>query len=342
MAYRQSGPGLKMNDDAINDAENRQAMWPSGGDKIAPGLYVVATPIGNMRDISLRALDVLAAADLVLCEDTRVSQKLFSRFGLKPTCLAYHEHNAEKMRPRILARLEKGEIVALISDAGTPLISDPGMPLVRAARAAAHHVSGLPGPSAPIMALSIAGLPTDRFCFAGFLPPKKNARHKALADLLAAASDRLTGTVILFESAKRLCALLADIDALAPQAEIVVARELTKKFEQVTSGTARELHERFTATPARGEVTLLIAAPPKAAPAEKQLDSMLADVMATMSRRDAVRHIADETGLARKHIYARALALEPLDEPNNKKDKSHHAQQEEAASDRPVGETKGR
>ncbi len=322
---------------AMQKNDDQNGFLNDGDAHLAAGLYIVATPIGHARDISLRALDVLAAADLVLCEDTRVSQKLFSRYRLKPHCLAYHEHNAEKMRPKILARLAEGETIALISDAGTPLISDPGMPLVRAARAAGHYVSGVPGASAPMLALSIAGLPTDRFCFAGFLPPKKAARQKALSGLLEAP----TGTLVLFESAKRLVDLLADIETLAPQAEICVTRELTKKFEQVISGTPDDLQTAFAQNPPRGEVTLLISAGrQETAPADDDIDAMLNDAMAQMSRRDAVQNIAAETGLPRKQIYARALALTPSDKTNKKEDVRKNDQQKEAASDRPDGETK--
>lgn len=304
--------------------------------QLRPGLYIVATPIGHARDITLRALDVLAAADLVLCEDTRVSQKLLSRYRLKSNCLAYHEHNAEKMRPKILDRLARGETVALISDAGTPLISDPGMPLVRAARQAGHYVTGLPGASAPILALSMAGLPTDRFCFVGFLPPKQAARQTALRALLAAP----TGTLVVFESARRLTGLLADLQILAPQAEICVARELTKKFETLRHGTAAELTAFFEAESPRGEVTVLIAAAAPTAVSEAELDAMLRDAMAGMSRRDAVQNIAEMTGLARKRVYARALALgdaqaDPT-EQQQRKDRPYE-EKEEPAFDRPPG-----
>ena len=310
----QTGQQESPSDDNLTDNLTRPLI---GSARPQAGLYIVATPIGHARDISLRALDVLAAADLVLCEDTRVSQKLFSRYRLKPHCLAYHEHNAEKMRPKILARLAEGELIALISDAGTPLISDPGMPLVRAARAAGHYVSGVPGASAPLLALSIAGLPTDRFCFVGFLSPKKTARQKTLRQLL----DAPMGTLVLFESAKRLVDLLADIETLAPQAEICVTRELTKKFEQVISGTAADLKTAFTQNPPRGEVTLLISADrQKADLSDSDIDAMLVDAMDEMSRRDAVQNIADETGLPRKQIYARALALTPSDTKKSKKD----------------------
>ena len=185
------------------------------------GLYVVATPLGHARDMTLRALDVLAAADAILCEDTRTTGKLTARYGITTKRVAYHEHNAEAMRPKILARLQQGAALALVSDAGTPLISDPGLPLVRAVRTAGYPICAVPGPSAPIAALSIAGLPTDRFSFVGFLPSKDQARRRALADLAASP-----GTLVCFESAKRLVDLLRAIDATLGAREVCVAREL--------------------------------------------------------------------------------------------------------------------
>lgn len=323
--------------DLPQDDAKRQVDLSIGRGPLRAGLYIVATPIGNMRDISLRALDVLAAADIVLCEDTRVSQKLLSRYRLTPTCLAYHEHNAEKMRPKILQRLAEGALIALVSDAGTPLISDPGLPLVRAARHDGHYVSGIPGASAPLMALSIAGLPTDRFCFAGFMPPKKAARQKALKQLLEAP----LGTLALFESPRRLTALLADLALLAPQAEICVARELTKKFEQVARGTADALKAHFEAQPPRGEVTVLIAkAHQEAAPDEEDIDAMLSDAMQHMSRRDAVQNIAELTGMARKKIYARALALS--DTIGKTQEDGQNEEQEKPDIDRSTGQDKDR
>ena len=271
---------------------------------LAPGLYIVATPLGNARDITLRALDVLASAAVILCEDTRVSAKLTSRYQIATRRIAYHEHNAEAMRPKILARLEKGEALALISDAGTPLISDPGMPLVRAAREAGYNVFTVPGASAPIAALSISGMATDRFTFAGFLSPKQGARRRALADL-----GNQEGTVALFESAKRVGALIDDIEAELGARDICVARELTKKFEEMIFGTPEEVRAIFAETPPRGELVVLIGAGTKAELGPEDVDAMLEDALASMSRRDAVQSVAEMTGLKRKEIYARALAL---------------------------------
>ena len=198
---------------------------------LAPGLYVTATPIGNAADISLRALDVLRGADLVLCEDTRVTAKLFAIHGIGTRTAPYHDHNAAEMRPRVLARLAAGEAIALVSDAGTPLISDPGYKLVREAVEAGHPVTTLPGASSVMAALTLAGLPTDRFFFAGFLSAKQEARRKELAELAAIPS-----TLVFLESANRLAASLADMAVALGPREAAVARELTKKFEEVRRG----------------------------------------------------------------------------------------------------------
>ncbi len=271
---------------------------------LACGLYIVATPLGNVRDITLRALDVLSAADVILCEDTRVSGKLTARYKITTQRMAYHEHNATAMRPKILARLAKGAAVALISDAGTPLISDPGIPLVRAVRAAGHDVFSVPGASAPIAALSVAGLPTDRFTFAGFLPPKQGARRRALADFKSH-----TATLVLFESAKRVVALIDDIETELGAREICVARELTKKFEELVFGTAADLKARFADTPPRGELVVLVAPGAQAVPQDSDIDAMLQDALTSLSRRDAVQSVAEMTGLKRKDVYTRALLL---------------------------------
>jgi 16S rRNA (cytidine1402-2'-O)-methyltransferase len=273
---------------------------------LAAGLYIVATPLGNARDITLRALDVLAAADMIYCEDTRNSAKLLAYHGIKTPTIAYHEHNGAKARPKILAALAAGQKLALISDAGTPLISDPGMKLVRAARAAGHQVIAIPGPSAPITALSVAGLPSDRFTFVGFLPPKSAARQSALTGLKAARG----GTLVLFEAARRLPALLDDIEAVYGACDICVARELTKKFEEIKTGPLDELRHYFAAHAPRGEITVLIAPPSEAAFGAADIDAMLLDAMASMSRRDAVQAVAEMSGQSRRMIYARALMLD--------------------------------
>jgi len=296
---------------------------------LAPGLYIVATPLGNARDITLRALDVLASAEAILCEDTRVSGKLTTRYQIATRRIAYHEHNAEAMRPKILARLEKGEALALISDAGTPPISDPGMPLVRAAREAGYNVFTVPGASAPIAALSISGMATDRFTFAGFLPVKQGARRRALAEL-----GSKPGTLALFESAKREGALIDDIEAELGPRDICVARELTKKFEELIFGTPEILREKFAEMPPRGELVVLIGPGLKPQMQAEDVDAMLDDALASMSRRDAVQAVAEMTGLKRKEIYARALALgAPVSGQTNKNNNNDEPESHELEND---------
>jgi 16S rRNA (cytidine1402-2'-O)-methyltransferase len=272
------------------------------------GLYIVATPLGNARDITLRALDILSAATVIYCEDTRTSGKLMTLHNIATPRRAYHEHNAQEKRPHILRQLEKGDAVALISDAGTPLISDPGMPLVRAARAAGHEVFAIPGPSAPIAALSIAGLATDQFSFFGFLPPKQAARQKALHKL-----EAYDGTLVFFESAKRAAKTLADIDTVLGPREVAVARELTKKFEETIFGTAGDLAAQFETTPPRGELVVMVGAraaqPQDAQALEAAIDAALHKALETMSLRDAVKAVTAQTDQKRKIVYNRALLL---------------------------------
>lgn len=270
---------------------------------LAPGLYVVATPLGNARDITLRALDVLRACRRIYCEDTRITARLCARHGITTKRAAYHEHNAARKRPQILRELADGASLALVSDAGTPLISDPGLPLIRAVRAAGHAIFSVPGPSAPIAALSIAGLPTSHFHFAGFLPPKSAARRAAIAAL-----PRNAGTLVLFEAPHRLAALLGDINDLWGDAPTAVGRELTKRFEELRDGTAAELAAHFTATPPRGECVVLVSPPPEKTEAP-DIDEQLAAALKTQSLRDAVAQVKAATGAPHRQVYARALAL---------------------------------
>ena len=273
--------------------------------KLSPGLYLVATPIGNIRDVTLRALDVLASADILACEDTRVTAKLTRLYGISAAqTFPYHEHNAEKMRPRLLARLQDGASVALVSDAGTPLISDPGYKLVREAVAAGIPVHAIPGPSAGIAALVSAGLPTDRFLFAGFLPPRRAARIRVLKELSA-----VPASLVFYESARRLAASLADMaEALGPR-EAAVARELTKLHEEVRRDSLDSLaghYEEFG--PPKGEVVVVVA-PPRPDSAPVDIDSMLRDSLQHLSLRDAVAAVSDAAGAPRREVYARALAI---------------------------------
>jgi 16S rRNA (cytidine1402-2'-O)-methyltransferase len=271
-----------------------------------PGLYVTATPIGNASDLTLRALDVLRAADIVLCEDTRVTAKLFAIYGLKTRLMPYHDHNAAEMRPRILDRLAAGGRVALVSDAGTPLISDPGYKLVREAVAEGHHVTTLPGASSVMAALTLAGLPTDRFLFNGFLSAKHEARCRELIELVA-----VPATLVFLESAPRLAASLADMAAQLGPREAAVARELTKRFEEVRRGTLAELAAHYAkAGPPKGEIVVVVGPPPSQAPlGEAEIDAMLANALGRESLKDAVAEVMTMTGLPRRDVYARALAL---------------------------------
>lgn len=274
--------------------------------RLAPGLYVTATPIGNAGDITLRALDVLSRADLVLCEDTRVTAKLFAIHGIAAKTAPYHDHNAAEMRPRVLRRLEAGEAIALVSDAGTPLVSDPGLKLVREALDAGHNVTALPGASSVLAALTLAGLPTDRFFFAGFLPPKQEARRKELAELAV-----IPATLVFLESANRLEAVLADMaSALGPR-EVSVARELTKKFEEVRRGTLADLAAHYAEAGApKGEIVIVVGPPEKrAALCAHEVDAMIENALQRASLKDAVAEVVSVTGLPRREIYARALEL---------------------------------
>jgi 16S rRNA (cytidine1402-2'-O)-methyltransferase len=275
---------------------------------LAAGLHIVATPIGNLGDVTLRALATLAAANIVLAEDTRVTRRLLAHYGVSTPLEAYHEHNAERVRPAILARLEKGAKIALVSDAGTPLVSDPGFKLVEAALARGIHVTGLPGPSSVLAALMIAGLPTDRFFFEGFLPHKGAARRGRLAQLAA-----IPGTLVVFESPRRLAAMLEDAAAVLGERQAAVTRELTKLFEEVRRGPLTELAQAYAQEAApKGEVVVVIAASGEdAAPARlmENLDERLANALEGHSLKEAVGRVAADTGLPRREVYARALEL---------------------------------
>src|SRR5271170_6357629 len=226
--------------------------------RLTPGLHVVATPIGNLGDITLRALAALAGADLIACEDTRVTRKLLDRYGIATPLTPYHDHNAATARPLILRRLADGAAIALVSDAGTPLISDPGYKLVRAAADAGHTVTTLPGASAVLAGLTVAGLPTDQFFFAGFLPPKQAARRTRIAEL-----GRIPATLVVFESGPRLAATLADLAAgLGQSREAALCRELTKLHEEILRGDLATLAQAYAAVAPRGEIVLVIAPPP--------------------------------------------------------------------------------
>lgn len=267
---------------------------------------MVATPIGNLRDITLRALDVLAAADLVLCEDTRVSGKLMAAHGIKARLKPYHDHNGAEVRPEVLNALATGAVVALISDAGTPLLSDPGYKLVRAVIEAGHPVVPIPGASALLAGLVVSGLPSDRVLFAGFLPPKTQARRAVLEDLA-----RVPASLVFYETGPRLAACLADLAAVLGPRPAAVARELTKLFEEVRRAPLDQLAAVYAAALApKGEIVVLIGPPlPAAAPSAEDLDQALRAALATLSVKDAAAQVADQLGLPRREVYTKALAL---------------------------------
>lgn len=273
---------------------------------LSPGLYVVATPIGNLGDMTYRAVETLKTADLVLCEDTRHTAKLCAAYDIRTRRSAYHEHNAEEARPAILARLQEGAAIALVSDAGTPLISDPGFKLVRAAREAGHPVYPIPGPSAAIAALSAAGVPSDRFLFAGFPPPKAAARETFLRELVA-----LDATLVFYEAPQRLAQTLDAMAAVfGPERCGVVARELTKLHEEFRSGPLAELAHAFDEG-GKGEIVVIVEPPTRPAPSADDLDALLDAALATMRVKEAADAVAAATGLPRRDVYRRALERKP-------------------------------
>jgi 16S rRNA (cytidine1402-2'-O)-methyltransferase len=278
---------------------------PPSAQQAFEGLAVVATPIGHSRDITLRALSILGQADTIACEDTRVTSKLLSLHGISRPLVAYHEHNAEKMRPELIRRLKQGETVALVSDAGTPMISDPGYKLVGACLDEGIAVVPIPGASSVLAALVASGLPTDRFFFAGFLPPKSVARKTALSGLVG-----IPGTLVIMESNRRLAGSLADMaDVLGPR-PAVVARELTKLFEESRRGSLPELADHYRREgPPKGEITIVIGPPSERVVDDKDLDRLLNLALKHGSVRDAAESVTAATGLSRRKVYARALAL---------------------------------
>ena len=269
------------------------------------GLAIVATPIGHSRDITLRALDILEQADAIACEDTRVTAKLLSIHGISRPLVAYHEHNAEKTRPKLIKRLKGGETVALVSDAGTPLVSDPGYKLVRACLKEGIPVTPVPGASAVLTALVVSGLPPDRFFFAGFLPSKSAARRRALAEVA-----EIPGSLVFLESARRLAPSLADMARILGPREAMIGREMTKMFEQTRRGTLDDLAARYQASgPPKGEVTIVVAPFEKEGVDDAGLDRLLKAALKHATVRDAAAEISAATGLARRKVYARALEL---------------------------------
>jgi len=275
---------------------------------LAPGLYVVSTPIGNLRDMTLRGIDILAGADIVLAEDTRVAHKLLSAYDLKPRVERYDDHTDARRRPQILAELADGRRIALISDAGTPLVSDPGYRLVKAAGEVGLPVFAAPGPSAALAALAVSGLPSDRFLFAGFSPPKSGPRRAFLEELAP-----IRATLILYETGPRLADSLVDMAAVFGDRPAVVARELTKLHETVVRGRLSELVAHFDGPPPKGEIVVLVG-PPEDVPATMDdAEAALVDALSRMSPAEASSTVAKAFGLNRRDLYQRALALKSQD-----------------------------
>ena len=290
---------------ASDAASGPQAAGAFPQIELEPGLYLVATPIGNLGDITLRALAVLHAADRIFCEDTRVTGKLLARYGISTSLAAYHDHNADQVRPIVLTALRRGKRVALVSDAGTPLVSDPGYKLVRAALAEDLPVTAIPGPSAAVTALVLSGLSPDAFLFAGFLPPRQAARQRALARWAA-----VEATLVFYETTPRLAESLADMADVLGNREAAVARELTKLHEEVRRGRLGDLaaHYRLAGAP-RGEVVLVIGPSDRHEPDKAEVDERLRTALSELGVREAAAKLAAETGMPRGKLYRRALAM---------------------------------
>ncbi len=272
--------------------------------ELVPGLYIVATPIGNLGDLSARATHVLSHADVIAVEDSRVTAGLLRHIGVKRPMTPYHDHNADAVRPGLIARMGN-EVVALVSDAGTPLISDPGYKLVRDARAAGHAVVTVPGPCAAVAALTLAGLPTDRFLFVGFLPSKQHARAEAIAEIAG-----IRATLVLYESGPRLSACLSALAEGLGDREAGVAREITKKFEECVTGRLSVLADRYADAPPKGEIVVVVAPPDAPPPASADDgDAALAEALTRLPPAKAAGEVAKRLGLDRKALYARAMAL---------------------------------
>jgi 16S rRNA (cytidine1402-2'-O)-methyltransferase len=274
--------------------------------KAPSGLHLVATPIGNLGDITLRALETLAGVELIACEDTRITRRLTERYAISVQLKPYHEHNAAQARPKLLELLAQGASIALVSDAGTPLISDPGFKLVREACAAGHQVFALPGPSSVLSALAVAALPTDRFFFEGFLPPRQAARRARIAELA-----RIEATVVMFESGNRVQETLCDLAAIMATRDAAVCREMTKLHEEIRRGPLHNLAGATDTLETRGEFVLVIGPPAPGARMmpEHQVDELLREALQRESVKDAVAHAVEISGRPRREIYARALEL---------------------------------
>jgi len=272
--------------------------------RLSPGLYIVATPIGNLSDLSPRAAAILARADAIAVEDSRVTAKLLAHIGARRPMVPYHDHNADRVRPGLVARLGR-EAIALVSDAGTPLISDPGFKLVRDAREAGHAVVTIPGPCAAIAALTLAGLPTDRFFFLGFLPAKAGAKAGAIKEV-----SGIKATLILYESGPRLSATLGTLADILGDREAAVAREISKRFEECVTDKLSALSARYADAPPKGEIVIVVGPPGEApTPSIEDADSLLAQALKRLPAAKAAGEVAKATGLNKRDLYARALAM---------------------------------
>ena len=284
------------------------SSWTQGLNAIQPGLHFVATPIGAARDITLRALDILAGADVLAAEDTRTLRHLMEMHGVALNgrmVLAYHDHNGDQMRPRLIEALKAGKSVAYASEAGTPLVADPGYQLARAAIDEGLTVLAAPGPSAMLCALSVSGLPTDRFFFAGFLPPKSAARKTSLRDLA-----QVPGSIIFYESPRRIDACLRDmIETLGPNRQAAICRELTKRFEEILRGTLADLSESLAGRDLKGEIVVVVDRADPVPASAQTVEDALREALKTQSSKDAAAQVAQAFGLTRRDLYQLALSL---------------------------------
>lgn len=289
------------------DTNEKHRGWLLPGsrkDQMKPGLYLVATPVGNLGDITLRALDVLSAADLIVCEDTRVTGKLLAYYGIKKPLLPYNDHNADQQRSGILSKLQSGQTVAMVSDAGTPLISDPGFKLVRTCVESGLYVTALPGANSVLTALQLSALPSESFCFAGFLPPKEAARRAMLKNW-----KDVPATLIFFETAPRLDKALADLLHILGDRQVAVTRELTKLYEEVKRASLSEALELYKDNPPKGEIVLVVGPPGEASYDEADIEAALKRALKTMSTKEAAAFVAEQTGQPRKILYDLALKI---------------------------------
>jgi 16S rRNA (cytidine1402-2'-O)-methyltransferase len=285
--------------------------------RLDPALYVVATPIGHLADVTIRALETLSGAEMIACEDTRVTRVLLDRYQIRTPLYAYHDHNADIARPKILAALAEGKPVALVSDAGTPLVSDPGFKLVTAAVDAGHRVIPIPGASALLAALVGSGLPTDAFLFAGFLSSREEARRQRIEELAP-----LAATTIFYESPHRIGETLADLAAImGGDRPAVVARELTKTFEEIVRGSLRDLAARYATQKPRGEIVVVVSPAPETETSDEDVDRLLGAAILRAAPGKAAAEVARLTGRDRKELYERVLAMKPVASPGKGKPK---------------------